>query len=94
MTMLEQKIEKAQANLDAVNEKIANLKQKAKSYEAELALLKKTQEREKMEQLSEMLNAKGVDIDTLMQAVRSGDFSVLKENENSFAMKESESSNA
>ena len=78
MTVLEQKLEKAQANLDAVNEKIAALRQKAKTYESEIASLKKAQEQEKMAQLSEMLSAKGMNLDALMDAVQSGDFSALK----------------
>ena len=83
MTVLEQKLEKAQANLDAVNKKIADLRQKAKTYEAEIASIKKAQEQEKMEELSEMLNNKGMSLDVLMNAVKSGDFSALKaESEN------------
>lgn len=83
MTTLEQKLEKAQANLDAVNEKIASLRQKAKTYETEIATLKKAQEQEKMIELAEILNSKGKDLDTLMSAVKSGDFSAFRaESEN------------
>ena len=85
MATLQERMEKAQSNLDQVNEKIAALRAKAKTYEAELAGLKKEQQQQELEQFHDVISAKGLDLSTLMEAIQRGDFDAIK--------KEGESSN-
>ena len=78
MATLQERMEKAQSNLDQVNEKIAALRTKAKTYEAELAALKKEQQQQELEQFHDVISAKGLDLSTLMAAIQRGDFDTIK----------------
>lgn len=78
MMTLQEKIEKTQGNLDQVNEKIAALRAKAKTYETELAELKKEQQQQELAQFHEVISAKGLDLDTILRAIQRGDFDQIK----------------
>ena len=75
---LQERIEKAQSNLDQVNEKIAALRAKARTYEAELAGLKKEQQQQELAQFHDVISAKGLDLSTLLKAIQRGDFDAIK----------------
>ena len=78
MMTLQEKIEKTQGNLDQVNEKIAALRAKAKTYETELAELKKEQQQQELAQFHDVISAKGLDLDTILRAIQRGDFDQIK----------------